>query len=95
MPEFEFSYDGYGLNDATDPYRPRVLTFAKAPHLDDENRRERMARLLCAAPELLAALGACADFIENCTDDDPQRSEKFFATRALWRNAFAKAMGGA
>lgn len=40
--------------------------------------------------ELLTALRACAHFIENVTDDDPERTTKFFAVREAWRNAIAK-----
>ncbi len=50
--------------------------------------------LMLAAPDLYAALNACAGFLENVTDDDPNRNDKFFRCRELWRNAFTKARGG-
>jgi hypothetical protein len=40
---------------------------------------------------LVDALNKAVDFIENCTDDDPERTTKFFAAREAWREAFAKA----
>jgi hypothetical protein len=49
------------------------------------------ARLIAAAPELLAALQKAAWFIENVSDDTPDRTELFFETREAWRNAIAKA----
>lgn len=52
-----FSYDGFGLNDATDPYRPRVLTFAqKARSAETAAQHDRIGNLLASAPELLQAL---------------------------------------
>ena len=54
---------------------------------------EANARLLAAAPKLRDALRKCVDFIENVTDDDPARQEKFFACREAWRNAFGDAQG--
>ncbi len=48
------------------------------------------AQLMSAARELNHALLMAVDFIENVTDEDPDRSEKFFACREAWREAFAK-----
>jgi len=49
--------------------------------------------LSAAAPKLLDALRKCASFIENVTDDDPDREAKFFACRKAWREAIADAEG--
>jgi hypothetical protein len=38
--------------------------------------------------QLANALRACVDFIENVTDEDPERTAKFFAVREQWRDAF-------
>ena len=46
-------------------------------HLDDDKHRES---------ETLCVLKACWDFIENVTDDDPERNGKFFALREQVRN---------
>jgi len=45
-----YSFDGHGLNDATDPYRSRIATFT--------NKADAMKHgcLLAAAPCLLDAL---------------------------------------
>lgn len=39
---------------------------------------------------LTTALRLAADFIENVSEDDPKRTEKFFAVREAWRTAFAE-----
>ena len=52
-----------------------------------------VAAPVAAAPELLAAVKDMADFIENVTDEDPDRQDKFFAVRESWRKAIAKAEG--
>lgn len=44
--------------------------------------------LMAGARELHHALVMAVDFIENCTDDDPDRSDRFFACREAWRKAF-------
>lgn len=51
----KLTYDGFGLNDAANEYRPRLLTFAGCPP-EELQRREEIARLLVAAPDMLAAL---------------------------------------
>jgi hypothetical protein len=53
-------------------------------------RNKANAHLIAAAPDLLAALIRCADFIEN-----GQQSDNFFLVREAWRNAIAKATRGA
>jgi len=58
----------------------------------DEEQRANM-QLICAAPELLVALQDAWDFIENVTDDDPGRNDKFFELRAKVREAFYKVRG--
>lgn len=40
--------------------------------------------------EALAVLKACWDFIENVTDEDPARTEKFFALRERVRNVVSQ-----
>jgi hypothetical protein len=44
-----------------------------------------------AAFSLRAALTLCVEFIENVSDDDPDREDKFFAVRAAWREAYSVA----
>lgn len=46
----KYSYDGFGFNDANDPYKRRLLTFNS--NLDEETRKKH-ARLIAAAPKLL------------------------------------------
>jgi hypothetical protein len=61
-----FSYDGHGLNDATDPHRPRVLTFArKARDMETAAEQDRIGRLLAAAPAMRAALEKLVDAYED------------------------------
>lgn len=48
------------------------------------------AQLMSAARELNHALLMAVDFIENVTDEDPERTDKFFACREAWRAAFLK-----
>lgn len=48
----KFSYDGFGLNDANDEFKSRILTFTP----QSRERREAIARLIVAAPDMLAAL---------------------------------------
>ena len=40
--------------------------------------------------KVIEVLKTCWDFIENVTDDDPERTGKFFALRERVRNIFAK-----
>lgn len=61
--------------------------------LDGEQPAERRPRAVSAArskeAKLRAALEAAWSFIENVTDEDPRRTDKFFATRELVREAWA------
>jgi len=41
--------------------------------------------------EPLETLKACWDFIENVTDDDPERTDRFFKLRERVRNCFGQA----
>ncbi len=55
----KFSYDGFGINDATDPYRPRLLTFARnTPDAETQSKHDAIGSLIEAAPDLLEALEA-------------------------------------
>lgn len=49
-------------------------------HLDSEENHES---------EALAVLKACWDFIENVNDEDPERTDKFFALRERVRNVLS------
>lgn len=51
------------------------------------------ARLISAAPELLETLCNAWNFIENVTDEDPDRTAKFFALREQVRNTLYKVTG--
>lgn len=80
---------------ATIPFDPEIQT-ADDPDYETVVRYpadQANAWLLAAAPKLLGALCKCVDFIENVTDEDPARQEKFFACRETWREAFAAAQG--
>jgi hypothetical protein len=50
-------------------------------HLDDNENRES---------ESLGVLKACWDFIENVSDEDPERTDKFFALRERVRNVLSE-----
>lgn len=54
---------------------------------------EAIARLMAAAPKLLATVKSLAWFIENVTEDDPERSRRFFEVREAWRDVIAEAEG--
>ena len=49
-----FTFDGCGINDATHPYAPRILTGSRA-HWDDV-KFKAACRLMEQSPALLAAL---------------------------------------
>jgi len=51
---FAFSFDGFGINDATDPYRPRIATLTRVD--SDPEHWQRQGQLMAAAPKLYAAL---------------------------------------
>jgi hypothetical protein len=58
----KLTYDGHGLNDAEHIYRRRVMTWqCMSPDhgggfvIEDDKERNRLGRLLAAAPDLLAA----------------------------------------
>lgn len=59
---------------------------------DGAVNHEANARLIAAAPDLLAALQKAAWFIENATDETPNRTQLFFEARAAWSAAIAKAV---
>ncbi len=69
-----------------DAGRGNVATVATGA--GDVDREEANARLIAAAPDLLAALKQCTHFIENSGS-----AEEFFITREAWRNAITKAIG--
>lgn len=56
---------------------------------------EPMARanrqLIASAPVLLEAVQKLAWFIENVSEDTPNRNDLFFEARETWRNAIAQA----
>jgi hypothetical protein len=53
----KFSYDGFGINDASNPYCPRLLTFARnTPDKATQEEHDRIGRMLEAAPDMLEAL---------------------------------------
>ena len=66
----KFTFDGHGINDAENEYKPRVAT------LQPEYKTAEVGNLLAAAPELLGALktivkgkGAYSmDPLEHCTN---------------------------
>lgn len=80
-------------------YNNRVCVWVYAPDgkpvckVDDAARIEARANatIIAAAPDLLAALRMCADFIENVDESTPDRTERFFACRESWRRAIARA----
>lgn len=52
-----------------------------------------VAPMIDAAPATAALVCDLWDFIENCTDDAPDRQDRFFALRARVRDAAGRACG--
>ena len=62
MSNLNISFDGFGLNNANDPYKTRLLTFTQSV---SEKDRADIARLLIAAPELLKQLEEALEIIDS------------------------------
>lgn len=89
MVDLAFSFDGRGMNDANDPYRARIATFAPA-YVGKDGKA--IGQLWEAAPELLAALERIVSAF-GMTDDVEQKI--FAADIAAARATIAKAKSGA
>ena len=57
------------------------------------DQQEVDARLMAAAPDLLETLQEAWHFIEDISEDDPERITKFFALRVKIREVFTKVQG--
>ena len=60
---FKFTFDGHGINDANDEYKPRVAT------LNTPYKNVEIGILLAAAPELLEALRETEPWLMRLTDE--------------------------
>lgn len=63
-----FSFDGCGINDATDPYRPRIATLTRRDAIDAgaPGRGYRLhGELMTAAPRLLALAREFEDYLRR------------------------------
>lgn len=69
-----FSFDGKGINDASDPYKPRLATLTEAGH------KAEIGPALEALPDLLTAAVEVAR-TELFLGDHPQRQAAFEALR--------------
>jgi hypothetical protein len=85
--QMKFSFDGFGINDMSDPYCPRIATLTQ-PWRDPEKWQEA-GKLMGASPELAAALAGAlpwlillGDFIGNGTKANPEgRCDAILAAR--------------
>jgi len=82
MSKHRFSYDGFGINDANDEYKQRILSFTGS---QSGTERDEIGALIEAAPEMLEALKHCLRCLETCDADDV--AEEIYFTKA----AIAKA----
>jgi hypothetical protein len=80
-----------GYNHVESTTSDRNFIVASCPLNSEEDHAN--ANLIAAAPELLEALDKAWYFIENVTDEDPERTDKFFELRQLVRTAYAKVNG--
>ncbi len=84
----KFSFDGGGVNDANDPYCPRIATLTRN-QLADPDMYQKAGRLMAAAPALAAALAQAlpwlillGDYIGNGTQANPMgRCDAILAAR--------------
>lgn len=62
----KFSYDGHGLNDAEDPYKPRLLTFERNL---ERSKKDEIGKFIESAPqklaEALSLLKMCEAYLWN------------------------------
>lgn len=92
MPDIKLTFDGHGLNDANDPYKARVLTFAQSvPDAD----AARIAALLVAAPDLLEAARNAGNVLAALATGQLEKIDRNSPALAQLRAAIAKATGGA
>lgn len=59
MSKYKFSYDGFGINDANDEYKRRILTFSSDYTM--RHGSDAVGNLVAAAPEMLDALKKLID----------------------------------
>ena len=63
-----FSFDGCGINDATDPYRPRIATLTRRADVAAQDYGwgafKVHGELMAQAPAMLAALRECVKSLE-------------------------------
>lgn len=80
----KFTFDGHGINDASNEYKPRVAT------LQPDYKTPEVGNLMAAAPELLKALIALMYAVEASGNDV---ATKYGWPKAikLTREAIAKA----
>ena len=57
----------------------------------DGEETNKLRRKRNAAEELYETVKHLAWFIENVSDDDPNRTDKFFVAREMWRKALRHA----
>lgn len=60
------TFDGFGMNDATDTYRRRVATFAP---IITEAERKQYAALWVKAPELAGLLQSARNLVADAMDN--------------------------
>lgn len=84
-----YTFDGRGINDATDPYRRRIATLRRGDDAEDQARLDADARLFAAADVMHEALQDAAAWLA-CLDDLTENEE---ATMQSITAALAKAEG--
>ncbi len=84
MTAFKFSFDGCGINDATDEYRPRIATLTRVA--GDWAHYRAHGELMAQAPALRDALrDAVASLEYAAMVIDPPKNSTFMDTIAQAR----------
>lgn len=84
----KLSYDGFGINDAEDPYKARVLTFSTSV---PEERREQIGAMIEAAPDLLKELENILPAVEAYAKEVAKSHGANHDYSVMWQSSLQKA----